>query len=289
MIMAAVAMFVVLDSIAKYLARFYPVPGLVWARYAGHFVLVVLILGPRLRLELVRTTRPGLQLLRGLLLAGSSMFFFSALKFMPLAEATSINFLAPVLVTVAAAVVLKEKVEPARWVAIAAGFAGVLIIIRPGAAISGPAALLPFGTATCFAAYSVLTRKIAGVESPYTSLFYAGLVGTVVLAAVLPFAWATPTTLLHAVLLLAMGLIGGTSHLILIRAYEHAPASRLAPFSYTQLLWVLLAGYLLFGDFPDNWSLIGIAIIGASAVYIATHQRLSERQQKELGQEMPAD
>ena len=107
MIMTAVAMFTVLDSIAKYLARFYPVPGLVWARYAGHFVLLILILGPRFKLDLVRTGRLGIQLLRGLLLAGSSLFFFSALKFMPLAEATSINFVSPILLTVAAALILK--------------------------------------------------------------------------------------------------------------------------------------------------------------------------------------
>ena len=289
MIMTAVAMFTVLDSIAKYLARFYPVPGLVWARYAGHFLLVVLILGPRLKWDLVRTTRLRIQLLRGLLLASSSLFFFSALKFMPLAEATTINFVSPILLTLAAALILKEKVEPARWVAIGAGFAGVLIIIRPGADLFGAAAMLPLGTAACFAAYNVLTRKIAGLESPYTSLFYAGLVGTVVLAAVLPFAWQTPTTLWHGFLVLVMGLIGGTSHLILIRAYEHASASRLAPFSYTQLLWVLIAGYVLFGDFPDGWSLIGIAVIGASAIYLATHQHLSERQQKQMLQDAPGD
>lgn len=289
MIMSAVAMFVVLDSIAKYLARFYPVPGLVWARYATHLLFVVLLLGPRLRLDLVRTRRLGLQLTRGLLLATASLFFFSALKFLPLAEATSINFVAPILVTLAAALFLKERVELARWLAVVAGFAGVLIIIRPGSALFDPAALLPLGSAASFAAYSVLTRKLAGLESPYTSLFYAGLVGTVVLAAVLPFAWQTPATAAHAALVAAMGFIGALSHLILIRAYEHAPASRLAPFSYTQLAWVLLLGWLLFGDFPDHWSLIGIGVIAASAVYLATHQHLSERQAKQLGQETPAD
>ncbi len=277
MIMTAVAMFTLLDTIAKYLARFYPVPGIVWARYAFHLLLVVLFLAPRLRGRLVRTRRPGLQIVRGVVLAASSMFFFSALKFMPMAEASSITFIAPVLVTLGAAVLLKEKVESARWAAVCAGFIGVLIIIRPGSGVFSPVALLPLGTAACFAAYQVLTRKLAGVESPYTTLFYSGLVGTVMLAVVLPFAWVAPATPTHAALLVLMGLIGGGSHLILIRAYEHAPASRLAPFSYTQLGWVLVAGYVVFGDFPDGWSLAGIAVIAASAIYIATHQRFSAR------------
>ncbi len=274
LIMAAVAMFTALDTIAKYLARFYPVPGIVWARYAFHLLLVILFLGPRLRGRLVRTQRLGLQLVRGVVLAGSSLFFVGALKFMPIAEASSITLIGPVLVTLGAAIFLEERIEPARWLAVGAGFVGVLIIIRPGSGVFSAMALLPLGTAVCFAAYHVLTRKLAGVENPYTTLFYSGLVGTVMLAVVLPFAWMAPATPLHAALMVLMGLLGGGSHLVLIRAYEHSPASRLAPFSYTQLGWVLLAGYAVFGDFPDRWSLAGIAVIAASALYIATHQRL---------------
>jgi drug/metabolite transporter (DMT)-like permease len=288
MIMTAVAMFAVLDSIAKYLSRFYPVPGIVWARYAFHLLFVVLLLGPRLRGRLVRTQRLRLQVLRGLLLAASSLFFFSALKYMPLAEASSITFLSPILVTISAAIVLKEKIELPRWIAVCAGFIGVLIIIRPGGGVFSAVALLPFATAACFASYAILTRKLSGLENPYTTLFYSGLVGTVVMAIVLPFAWVAPATPAHAALLVLMGLIGGGSHLVLIKAYEHAPASRLAPFSYTQLVWVIVLGYVVFGDFPDRWSLIGIAVIAASAIYIATHQRLAERQQKVLLRQTPA-
>ncbi len=280
LIMAAVAMFAMMDSIAKYLARFYPVPGIVWSRYAFHLLFVVLILGPRWRGQLLRTSRLGLQVLRGFLLAASSMFFFSALKFLPLAEASSITFIAPILVTLAGSIVLKERVEPARWLAVCGGFIGVLIVIRPGGEAFRPAALLALCTAVCFASYAVLTRKMAGLENPYTTIFYSGLVGTVVLAVVLPFAWSAPATPGHAALLALMGLLGGGSHLVLIKAYEHAPASRLAPFSYTQLVWVLIMGYLVFGDFPDHWSLVGIAVIAASAIYIATHQQMAARQRK---------
>jgi drug/metabolite transporter (DMT)-like permease len=288
MIMTTVAMFAVLDSIAKYLSRFYPVPGIVWARYAFHLLFVVLLLAPRLRGRLVRTQRLGLQVLRGFLLAASSLFFFSALKYMPLAEASSITFLSPILVTISAAIVLKERIEMPRWIAVCAGFIGVLIIIRPGSGVFSAVALLPLATAACFASYAVLTRKLSGLENPYTTLFYSGLVGTVALAIVLPFAWVAPSTPGHAALLVLMGLIGGGSHLVLINAYEHAPASRLAPFSYTQLVWVIVLGYVIFGDFPDRWSLIGIAVIAASAIYIATHQRLAERQQRILPQQRPA-
>ncbi len=280
MISTAVAMFAVQDAIAKYLGRYYPIPGIVWARYAFHLLLVVVILGPRMKLGLVRTKRPGLQIARGFLLAASSLTFFSALKFMPMAEASSISFIAPILVTLLGVVLLKEKVEFARWMAVIAGFVGVLIIIRPGSGIFSWVALLPLATAAVFAIYQILTRKLAGVDSPYTSLFYVGLVGTVLLAFVLPFAWTTPTTIAHTILLLTIGFIGGLSHLILIRAFDHAAVSTLAPFSYTQLIWIIVLGYAVFGDFPDHWSLVGIAVIMASGIYIARHQHMSERQRR---------
>ncbi len=288
MIVTVVAMFTVMDTMAKSLSRFYPVTGIVWPRYAFHLLFVVIILGPRMKLGLARTRRLGLQILRGGVLAASSMLFFSALKFMPMAEASSISFVAPMLATLLGVLLLKEKVEPARWVAVAAGFVGVLIIIRPGSGIFSWVAVLPLATAATFAAYQILTRKLAGVDNPYTSLFYSGLIGTVTLAAVLPFAWTTPATILHALMLPAIGFIGGLSHLILIRAYDQAAVSTLAPFSYTQLIWVIVMGYVVFGDFPDHWSLIGIAVIMASGIYIATHQQLSERQRRaELQESAP--
>ena len=285
LIMTAVAMFVVMDSISKYLSRYYPVPAIVWARYVFHLLLVVIALGPRLGLNLVRTRRLGAQLVRGLLLAGSTLFFVFGIKQLPLAETSSITFIAPVLVTLMAAFVLKEKVELARWLAVAGGFIGVLIIIRPGSGVFTWASVLPLGSAACFACYQILTRKIANLESPYTSIFYAGLVGSVMMSFALPYVWTVPQNLGHGLLFIVIGIIGGASHLILIKAYDYAPASRLAPFSYTQLIWVMLSGYLVFGDFPDHWSLIGIGVIVASGIYIATHQRLTELQQRSEMQE----
>jgi drug/metabolite transporter (DMT)-like permease len=285
LIMTAVAMFVVMDSISKYLSRFYPVPAIVWARYAFHLLLVVVALGPRLGLDLVRTQRLRAQLVRGLLLVSSTLFFVFGIKQMPLAETSSITFIAPVLVTLMAAFILKEKVELARWLAVAGGFTGVLIIIRPGSGVFTWASVLPLGSAACFACYQILTRKLANLESPYTSIFYAGLVGSVIMSLALPYVWILPQSANHALLFVAIGVIGGASHLLLIKAYDCAPASRLAPFSYTQLIWVMLSGYLVFGDFPDHWSLLGIGVIVASGIYIATHQRLSELQQRSELQE----
>ena len=288
MIMTAVAMFVVMDTISKYLSGFYPVPAIVWARYFFHMVLVLVTLGPRLGLGLVRTRRLGMQLLRGLMLAGSTLFFVFAIKQMPLAETSSITFIAPVLVTLMAVLFLNEKVEPARWLAVAGGFAGVLIIIRPGSGIFSWASLLPICCAACFACYQILTRMLAHLESPYTSIFYSGLVGSVLLSFSLPSVWIWPRSTVHALMFVVIGLIGGLSHLVLIKAYDYAPASRLAPFSYTQLIWVTVMGYLVFGHFPDHWSLIGIAVIMVSGIYIATHQQLSERQQRaELRESAP--
>jgi len=279
LISIAVILFAVMDTISKYLTRDYPVTNVLWARYLFHTLLVIAVIAPRHGTVLVRTNRLGLQMVRGSMLAGASLLFVTAIKYMPLAEATAIQFISPLLVTLLAVIFLKEKVDLSRWLAILAGFSGVLIIIRPGSGIFTWASLLPLGTAILFASYQVLTRHFAGRESPYTLIFYPGIVGMLLLSPTLPFAWTAPQSLSHLTLLAIAGIIGGSSHLILIRAYELAPASRLAPFSYTQLIWVTLAGYVVFGNFPDALSLAGIAILMASGTYIATRQHLQDRKQ----------
>ena len=287
MVMTAVAIFSVGDLMAKYLTRSYPIALIVWARFAFHLLFVVLALGPRYGRSLIRTERLGAQLLRGLLLVCGSIFFVSGLKYMPLAEATSIAYLAPLLVTLMSVVFLKEKVELARWIAVFCGFLGVLTIIRPGSSVFSWAVLLPIGNAIVFASYQILTRRLAGLESPYTSIFYAGLVGTALMSFVLPSVWMPPQSALHVALFVGIGSLGGFGHLILIKAYDHAPASRLAPFSYSQLIWVAAIGFFAFGDFPDAWSLLGIAILVASGIYIASHQRRSERRLRKREEETP--
>jgi drug/metabolite transporter (DMT)-like permease len=272
LIMAAVSTFAVLDTMAKYLSRTYPVPLIVWMRYATHLLVMLAILGPRLGRGLVATRRPGLQVTRGIALAASSLLFFSALAFMPIAEASAITFLAPLLVTAMSAYFLGERVRRSAWAALGAGFVGVLFIVRPGGAVFTPAALLPLATAACFATYQLLTRRLAGVDSTIPTLFIGALVGTAVVSLLLPFYWALPQSAFHALLFLMLGVLGAAGHFVLIRAFENAPPGVLAPFVYTQLLTVLVLGFLVFGEFPDRWSLVGMAIIVLSGAWIAARQ-----------------
>jgi drug/metabolite transporter (DMT)-like permease len=273
----AVGLWPFLDSTAKYLGRSYPITQIAWMRYAFHTLFMLLIFAPRMGTRLLRSRYPGLQVIRGLLLAGSTLFFFTALKHMPLAETSSIAQIGPVLTTLGAAWMLGERVDPARWIAVGVGFVGVLIIIRPGTAVFSLYALLPLGTAVCMMGYNLLTRRLALSEEPIATLFYSALVGMLMVSILLPAGWKTPESLVHLGLMAAMGLVGGFSHLVLIKAYECTPASSLAPFSYTQVFWTLLLGYAFFGDFPDGWSIVGIVIIMSSALYVVTHQRFAIR------------
>jgi drug/metabolite transporter (DMT)-like permease len=275
--MIAVIFFCVTDLLAKYLTRFYPVTLIVWARFTFHLLLVVLLLGPRYRTRLVKTKRLAEQVLRGLLLFLGALFFISALKFLPLAEATAIAYLSPLFVALLSVIFLKEKLELSRWIAILCSFGGVIIIIRPGSGVFTWASLLPIANAFTFAVYQIVTRRIAGVESPYTSIFYVGLVGTVLLSVILPDVWVAPQSVGHVIAFATIGMLGALGHLILIKANVYAPASRLAPFSYSQLIWVAIIGFVVFGDFPDSWSLLGMAILVASGIYMATQQRRWER------------
>ncbi len=272
LLVAAVSTFAVLDTTAKYLARTYPVPLIVWARYATQTLLMLVLLGPRMQLDLLRSSRPGLQIIRGIALAVSSMFFFSALALMPLAEASAITFLSPLFLAGMSVWFLKERVRRSAWAAIVAGLVGVLIIVRPGGDVFTPAAILPILTALCFAAYQLLTRKLAGIDSTMTTLFYGAIVGTVLLTAALPFYWQTPAGALHWLLFAVLGVLGAAGHFVLIRAFTHAPPSVLAPYVYVQLVAVLILGYAVFGEFPDGWSLAGMSIIVLSGAWIAARQ-----------------
>jgi len=273
LLVAAVSTFAVMDTTAKYLSRTYPVPAIVWYRYFFQALFMLVVLGPRMKLDLVRTRRPGLQIARAVVLALSTILYFSALALMPIAEASAITFLSPLLLTALSVLLLGERVSPAAWVAVGTGFLGVLFIVRPGGAVFSPAALLPLATAFCFAGYQLMTRQLAGVDSSLATLFYGAIVGTALLSLLLPFYWHAPVTLAHGLLLAMMGILGGVGHFVLIRAFAHAPASVLAPFVYTQLVSVLVLGYLVFGDFPDGWSLAGMGIIVASGAFVASRGR----------------
>lgn len=271
-IMVAVSFFAMLDATAKYLAQFYPVAGIVWARYFFQVLLMLLVLGPRLGLGLARTKRPALQIARGTVLVGASITFFTALALMPLAEASAITFTAPLLLMALSVPLLRERVDGPAWIAVWLGFAGVMLIIRPGSGVFTWVALLPLVTALCNAFYQILTRKLSGTDPTLTTLFYGGLVGSVIMSAALPFYWTTPQSLFHALLYVMLGVLAGIGHFILIKAFDHAPASTIAPFIYVQMVAVLVLGFLVFDSFPDGWSLTGMAVIVASGIFVATRQ-----------------
>jgi drug/metabolite transporter (DMT)-like permease len=215
---------------------------------------------------LLASRRPLLQVLRGTLLCASSVVFYQALRHMPLAEASAISFTAPMIVAALAGPVLGERVSRATWRALLAGFAGVLLIIRPGSGIFSAWAALPLLTALLVAGYQLMTRVLAATERTRTSLFYPALIGSVGLGALSPFSLAPPHSLLDAALFAALGALGATGNLCLIRAYALAPATRLAPLTYAQFGGVLVFGYLLFGQFPDRWSLLGMLVIALSGL-----------------------
>jgi drug/metabolite transporter (DMT)-like permease len=264
----AILLFTVMDTIGKDLTGRYPVPQVVWARYFFQFALMMLLI-PRFGImDLVRTARPGIHLWRGLLLAVSTICLIGAISFVPLADAYAITFTAPLLVTVFSIPLLGEHVGWRRWSAVLAGFAGVLIVIRPGFGTTHWALALPLITALGFALYQILTRKVSAVpgESPLAMLFYLACVGTAIMTALVPFFWQEVATFWLA--MTAMGALGGLGHLILIRALTIAPASLLAPFVYSQIVWALVLGYLVFGDVPDRWMLVGCCVIVASGLYV---------------------
>jgi drug/metabolite transporter (DMT)-like permease len=275
LVVVAVGIFALMDTIAKYLARSYPVPGVVWARYAANLLILLAFLAARGDLRRLRTARPGLQVMRGLLLGGATLLYFTSLTVLPLAEAAAIGFVMPLFLALLAVPMLGERMDGARLAAVLVGLAGAMVIVRPGAALFTPYALLPVGMALCNALYQILTRKVAGIEHPLTSLVWGAIVGAVLFSFFLPFAWVTPTDPWHWVLLGIIGLLASVGHFILIRAYDYASATGLAPFFYTQLVWVILLGWLVFGDFPDGWSLLGMGVIVAAGIYLVGRQRLT--------------
>ncbi|HGM5579944.1 TPA: DMT family transporter [Pseudomonas putida] len=272
LVVAATFLFASHDGLSKFLGGIYPVIMVVWARYVVHTLLMAGIFMPQAGLRVLRTRRPLLQTLRALSLLSTSLLFTAGLQYLPLAEATSVNFLAPVLVTALSAPLLKERVTPGQWLAVVMGFIGVLVVVHPGGAMFTPAILFPFGSALGFCFYQLLTRILAAHDSPTTSNFYAGLCNTLIMSALVPFFWQTPQWQ-HVLLMLALGGCGMTAHLLLTKAFRHAAPALLAPFSYCQIVFAGVLGLVVFGQVPDTTSIVGIAIICLSGLGAAWMQR----------------
>ena len=279
LVVVATFLFSSHDALSKYLCGFYPVVMVVWARYVIHTLLMAGIFLPQSGMRVLRTKRPLLQLMRALCLLGTSLLFTGALLFIPLAEATAVNFLAPVLVTALSVPLLGEQVTRGQWLAVICGFIGVLIIVHPGGELFTPAVLLPFCSALFFCFYQLLTRKLSEIDSPTTSNFFAGLCNTLVMSALVPFFWQVPSVG-HGVLMVALGACGMTAHLLLTQAFRHAAPALLAPFGYCQIVFAGLLGWWLFSHTPTLTTVIGIVVICCSGLAAAWQQR---RRQEEGG------
>lgn len=271
LIVAATFLFSSHDAFSKYLSDFYPIVMVVWARYVVHTLLMAGIFLPQSGLRVLRTKRPMLQLVRALCLLGTSLFFTTGLHYIPLAEATAVNFLAPVLVTALSVPLLQEHVTRGQWIAVMCGFVGVLIIVHPGGDLFTPAILLPLCSALLFCFYQLLTRKLSEIDSPTTSNFFAGLCNSLVMSALVPFFWQVPT-LSHGLMMVALGACGMTAHLFLTQAFRHAAPALLAPFGYCQIIFAGLLGWLLFAHTPTLTTVVGIVVICCSGLAAAWHQ-----------------
>lgn len=270
-------LFACMDSATKYLTEHYNVPFVVAIRYLVHFALMVLILAPRYSAPLLRTQRRGLVIVRSMMLVVMSLSVGIALHLMPQAETTAITFLAPMFVVLVASPLLGERIGAVGWLAALTGFAGVLLIARPGSGLDTIGIAFALLAACANAAYQLLSRLLATTERPITLLFYAALAGSVVFGLALPWTWDNQTpTHLELALFFGMGAAGGLGHYFFTLAYRYAPASFLAPVIYLQLMWAGLLGWLIFGNRPDYLSVLGMLIVAGSGLLIAVKSRFNK-------------
>jgi drug/metabolite transporter (DMT)-like permease len=274
----AVFLFTLLDTAAKYAGRAVPTLEVVWARYAVNLLLALIVLRPWAYPASYRTGRPVAQTIRALFLLASTVFNFAALQYLQLADAVSITFAAPLLVTALAGPLLGEWAGPRRWAAVVAGFIGVVIILQPDPDHFRPEALYSVAAAFSYAGYALMTRLLSVSETPTAMLFFGALVATVLLTPVLPAVGALPPDWLVAGALVVTGVMGTVGHWFLILAYRNAPATVLAPFSYTQIVWMVLSGYLVFGDWPGPATVTGGTIVVAAGLYVLYRESVRRRE-----------
>jgi drug/metabolite transporter (DMT)-like permease len=265
--------FALLDAGAKWLVRSLPVLEVVWLRFAGHVVFSAALLVPRQGWALVRPRKPGWQIVRAAMLTTMTGFNFWALQYLQLAVTGSIQFSVPILIALFAAPLLGERLDAKRWTAIVTGFVGVLVIIRPGSAAFHPALILCLVNAVIYASFNLLTRRLAAYDRPETTQFLSALGAAIAIA---PFAfavWQTPGSWLEIAVASGIGIAGGLGHYFLALAHRYAPASVLGPFLYQQILYMMLLGYLVFGDIPDSAVILGGAVVVASGLYLLARER----------------
>jgi drug/metabolite transporter (DMT)-like permease len=276
LVIGAGACFAALDTTTKYVSASVPLLMALWFRYAFQAVATTLVVVPLRGRTIWRTRHLPWQLVRGLLLLTSSLLAFASLRYLPVGEFTAIVMIAPLVVTLLAATLLKEHVSPLRWMLVAGGFAGTLVIIRPGGEAFGWASLLPLALVVSNACFQVLTSKLARTEDPITMHLYTGWTGTLLSALALPFVWTSLADPWLWLALCFMGVTATVGHFMLILAFYRAPASTLTPYLYSQIGFAMLGGVLVFSHLPDTLSLAGIgmiAVCGAAGAWLTVRER----------------
>ena len=272
LMLGATLLFSLSDVMAKYITESVPTVQLAAIRYA---VFVAMAASPLLRSRRasMRSRRPALQILRGLSVVASALCFILSLAHLPIAEATAINFVTPLLITVLAVPVLGEVVRPQGWIAVLVGFGGMLVVVRPGAHGLQPAALLVLLSSLFWSVAMLATRKLAVIDRPGVTLLWTAATGLVLLLSILPF-FLAPMTWPLAGLSVALGVVASAGQWLAVLAYRHARASALAPLGYAQLIWSSALGLLVFGNVPDRWVMVGAVIIALSGLFIVHGERV---------------
>jgi drug/metabolite transporter (DMT)-like permease len=261
-----------MNGFAKLLGETYNSMQVSWARAFGHVVFMLIVFVPRFGLRMLRTRRLGMHLIRSSSLFVSNLVYFFAIGFIPIGDAASINMTGPLIVSALAWPMLHERTTSGRVVAVAVGFVGVLIIIRPGTGVFHWAALLVIFSALMNGIYQIVTRKIADTEAAETSAIYSSVVGAFGMFLILPFIWKTPESLTHIALFCSLGVLGAISHYFVALALGFAPANIVTPFQYVQMLGSVLVGYLMFGDLPDAFTWLGAGVVVVSGLYVGWTQ-----------------
>jgi drug/metabolite transporter (DMT)-like permease len=272
LMLAAMAVVPLMDGVAKHLSTSFPVLQVVWARYFFHLLILLPVALWRHGAGALLLKNPWLQIVRGGFLLGSTILFFAAIAVMPIADALALVFVAPLVVTALSPFVLGERVGPRRWTAVSVGFVGVLVIVRPGLSAFHSGVLLALGAGTVYAFYSLATRKLSGSAPPLVTLAYTAVLGALVMSAAVPVVWTRPDAA-DLVWMALMGALAAGGHFLIIKSFEHAEASLLAPLAYSEIVMATVVGYLAFGDFPDVWTWVGIVIVIASGVYVSLRER----------------
>ena len=269
-------MLPIMDGFAKYLSSDLPVLQITWARYFFTVAFTLPIMFFFFRKNLVWTDKPKLQLIRGLILLTANVCFFYSISIISLAKALTLAFIAPLIVTAFSPVFLGEKVGFRRWSAVIIGFIGSMVVIRPGFVEINLASLAALGTGVMYGFYLIITRKLSSSDNPLLTLLLTGVVGAIIISFVMPFVWIKPT-LNQWSMMAAIGIFACVGHLFIILSLKYADASKLAPFSYFEIVTNIIIGYYFFSDFPDKWTFLGLFIIILSGIYISRRENIVKK------------